>query len=130
LRRPDSFYENDIINNLILQALPEQGDTSLDVPEPPRPKPPYGNPVLDPGAVLAQLGAFNSLSDAADGWARYTAQYPDLLGGLQRVITPIDAGGRVLYQLRAAGLDTVDQAGILCGALSARGVACLALTNN
>ncbi len=128
VRRPPSFYESDIINNLILEALPEEGDTSLEVPEPPRLTPLYGNPYLDPGDPLVQLGAFNSLEDATAVWDRFQSENSDILAGLQRVIAPVEAGGRLLYQLRAAGLQDVDQAREVCSALDARGVDCIPLT--
>ena len=128
LRRPPSFYESDIINNLLLEVLPEEGDTSQEVPEPPRPTPPYGNPYLDPGDALVQLGAFNSLEDATAVWDRFQSENSDILAGLQRVIAPVEAGGRLLYQLRAAGLTDVDQARDICAALDTRGVDCIPLT--
>ncbi len=132
-RRPANFdktlpEEGDVIENLILQTLPdEQGDTT-QVEDLPEPAPLYGNPVVDPGAPLAQLGAYASLEAANTVWNDYQARYGDLLAGKQRVIEPLEAGGRLLYQLRAAGLEDVAAAQVLCLALRARGADCLAVT--
>lgn len=132
-RRPENFLgsepdESGVIDNLLQQLLPEEGDTSLDVPELPTATPLFGNPQIDLGAPLVQLGAFGSLDIASAAWDQYQTRHGDLLVGMQRVIEPAEAGGRLLYQLRAAGLVDVDAARSLCLALNARGADCLAVT--
>jgi len=128
LRRPDSFNGGDIIDQLLQGLTPEEGDTSLETSENPRPVPPYGNPYLNPGDTLVQLGAYNSLADANGVWDRYQGEADGLLSGLQRTIEPVEAGGRLLYQLRAAGLADVDKARVLCAALGKRRIDCLPVT--
>lgn len=132
LQRPESFSTNDplsdAIEGLLQELQPEEGDTSLEVPDLPRPAPQFGNPLLDPGAALVQLGAYNSVSDATEAWGKYQRVHGDLLGNLMRYIEPIEVGGRVLYRLRAAGLNDLDQTRALCAALEARDVDCISVT--
>jgi len=135
-RRPDSFSPprtdtdmiSDEIEGLLQEILPEEGDRSDFVPEPARLDPPFGNPLLDPGAVLVQLGAYNSLEDAQNAWVHIKSNHDDLLAGLQRFIAPVEAGGRVLYQLRAAGFNDLNETQSLCTTLGTRGLDCYAVT--
>ena len=132
LRRPDSFQQadpiSDAIEGLLQELIPEEGDTSFETSDLPRPEPKFGNPLLDPGAALIQLGAYNSLEDAGDVWVEYQSEHGDLLANTQRYIEPIESGGRLLYRLRAAGFDGLDQTRALCAALDARGVDCISVT--
>jgi len=132
VRRPDNLLQvdpiSDAIEGLLQELIPEEGGTSLETPELPRPAPKFGNPLLDPGAALIQLGAYNSLEDAGDVWIEYQSVHGDLLANTQRYIEPIETGGRLLYRLRAAGFDGLDQTHALCAALDARGVDCISVT--
>ena len=132
LRRPDNFQQadpiSDAIEGLLQEILPEEGDTSFETPDLPRPEPKFGNPRLDPGTALIQLGAYNSLEDAGDVWVEYQSEHGDLLANTQRYIEPIESGGRLLYRLRAAGFDGLDQTRALCAALDARDVDCISVT--
>ena len=132
IRRPDNFLQkdpiSDAIEGLLQELIPEEGDTSFETPDLPRPEPKYGNPWLDPGAALIQLGAYNSLEDAGDIWIDYQNEHGDLLSNTQRYIEPIETGGRLLYRLRAAGFDGLDQTRAICAALDARGVDCISVT--
>lgn len=132
LRRPDNFMQkdpiSDAIEGLLQELIPEEGDTSFETPDLPRPVPKYGNPLLDPGAALIQLGAYNSLEDAGDVWIDYQSEHGDLLSKIQRYIEPIETGGRLLYRLRGAGFEGLDQTRALCAALDARGVDCISVT--
>lgn len=132
LRRPESFLPadplSDAIEGLLQELIPEEGDTSFETPDLPRPEPKFGNPLLDPGAALIQLGAYNSLEDAGDVWGEYQSEHGDLLANTQRYIEPIESGGRLLYRLRAAGFEGLDQTRALCAALDARGVDCISVT--
>ncbi len=132
LRRPDNFQQadpiSDAIEGLLQELIPEEGDTSFETPDLPRPEPKFGNPLLDPGAALIQLGAYNSLEDAGDVWVDYQSEHGDLLANTQRYIEPIESGGRLLYRLRAAGFEGLDQTRALCAALDARGVDCISVT--
>lgn len=132
IRRPDNFLQkdpiSDAIEGLLQELIPEEGDTSFETPDLARPVPKYGNPLLDPGAALIQLGAYNSLEDARDIWIEYLGEHGDLLSNSQRFIEPIETGGRLLYRLRAAGFDGLDQTRAMCAALDARGVDCISVT--
>ncbi len=132
VRRPDNFQQadpiSDAIEGLLQELIPEEGDTSFETPDLPRPEPKFGNPLLDPGAALIQLGAYNSLEDAGDVWIDYQSEHGDLLANTQRYIEPIESGGRLLYRLRAAGFEGLDQTRALCAALDARGVDCISVT--
>lgn len=132
IRRPDNFLQkdpiSDAIEGLLQELVPEEGDTSFETPDLPRPVPKYGNPLLDLGAALIQLGAYNSLEDAGDVWTDYQNEHGDLLSNTQRYIEPIETGGRLLYRLRAAGFDDLDQTRAMCAALDARGVDCISVT--
>jgi len=133
VRRPDDFLQvdpiSDAIEGLLQELQPEEGGTSLETPALPRPAPKFGNPLLDPGAALIQLGAYNSLEDAGDVWLEYQSKHGDLLANTQRYIEPIESGGRLLYRLRAAGFEGLDQTRALCAALDARGVDCISVTS-
>ncbi len=132
VRRPENFLQadpiSDAIEGLLQELIPEEGDTSFETPDLPRPEPKFGNPLLDPGAALIQLGAYNSLEDAGDVWIEYQSEHGDLLANTQRYIEPIESGGRLLYRLRAAGFVGLDQTRALCAALDARGVDCISVT--
>ena len=132
VRRPDNFMSgdpiSDAIEDLLLELNPEEGDTSSETPALPRPTPKFGNPLLDPGTALIQLGAFNSLEDAGAIWVKYQSDHADLLANKQRFIEPIETGGRLLYRLRAAGFNGLDQTRAICAALDARGVDCISVT--
>lgn len=132
VRRPDNFQQadpiSDAIEGLLQELIPEEGDTSFETPDLPRPEPKFGNPLLDPGSALIQLGAYNSLEDAGDVWVEYQSEHGDLLANTQRYIEPIESGGRLLYRLRAAGFEGLDQTRALCAALDARGVDCISVT--
>lgn len=132
LRRPDNFLQedpiSDAIEGLLQELIPEEGDTSFETPDLPRPEPKFGNPLLDPGSALIQLGAYNSLEDAGDVWVEYQSDHGDLLANTQRYIEPIESGGRLLYRLRASGFEGLDQTRALCAALDARGVDCISVT--
>ncbi len=132
IRRPPSFSTNNPVSNfidgLVNEALPEEGDTSFETEELPRPEPLYGNVQLDPGDVLIQLGAYESVEDADIAWIVYNQFHGDLLGDLKRYIEPVEAGGRVLYRLRASGLNDLNESRALCAALDARDVDCISAT--
>ncbi len=132
VRRPENLQKtdpiSDAIEGLLQELTPEEGDTSFETPDLPRPEPKFGNPLLDPGAALIQLGAYNSVEDAGDVWVEYQSEHGDLLTNKQRYIEPIESGGRLLYRLRAAGFDGLDQTQALCAALDARGIDCISVT--
>lgn len=132
IRRPDAFGSvdamSDEIEGLLQEVLPQEGGTSQTVPEQQRLTTPYGNPVLDPGSALVQLGAFNSAEDAANAWMKFQDENNDLLAERKRVIAPIETGGRVLFQLWAAGFEGVNETNILCETIRARGVDCISIT--
>lgn len=121
---------SDEIEGLLQEILPEEGGTSVFVPEPEHPAPAYGNPRLDPGSALVQLGAFNSVFDADAAWGRYQRNHGALFAGLQRFIEPVEAGGRMLFQLRAAGFNDLNETRSLCKTLIERGVDCISVTTN
>lgn len=132
LRRPENFMQkdpiSDAIEGLLQELIPEEGDTSFETPDLPRPEPKFGNSLLDPGAALIQLGAYTSLEDASEVWEDYQAAHGDLLSGTQRYIEPIESGGRLLYRLRASGFADLDQTRAMCAALDARGIDCISVT--
>ena len=123
----DPELEN-IIDSLVDQAIPEEGSTSLETVDPILPPPPFGNPVLDPGSALIQLGAFDTVERADLAWTQYQAEHGDLIGGFERYIDRIEAGGRLLFQLRAAGFADLNETKAMCAALNARNVECISVT--
>ncbi len=132
LRRPENFMRkdpiSDAIEGLLQELIPEEGDTSFETADLPRPEPKFGNPRLDLGAALIQLGAYSSLADAGGVWTKYQSEHGDLLSNTIRYIEPIESGGRLLYRLRAAGFDGLNQTRAMCAALDARGVDCISVT--
>ncbi len=130
--RPKDFSAGDPLSDAIenlLEELPlEEGDTSLDTPAIERPTPQFGNAFLNPGDVLVQLGAFNSVVEAGDAWMEFRILHADLLNGLNRYIQPIETGGRLLYQLQASGLSDLDETNALCAKFDERGIDCISVT--
>ncbi len=124
---PDTELDS-IIDSLIEEAIPEEGSTSLETEEVEGPPPPFGNVRLDPGAALIQLGAFDTLERAADAWRLYQQDHGDLIGEYDRYIEEIEAGGRLLYLLRASGFADLNETQAMCAALNARDVECISAT--
>lgn len=119
---------SDVIDGLVQEVAPEEGDSSVYVAAVEPAESPYGNPQLSPGSALVQLGAYNSLVDAKEAWENIRREHGDLLAGLDRYIEPSVTGTRVMYRLRAAGLDSVDETNNLCAALESRDVECISVT--
>ncbi|TYO91569.1 sporulation related protein [Oceanicella actignis] len=87
--------------------------------------PPPAPPVIKPGDVLVQLGAFASPEVAEGQWREHLRRNGALLGGLTHVVVPVQSGGRTLHRLRAGPLPDRARAEELCAALKGRGEACI-----
>ncbi|MGJ8535887.1 MAG: SPOR domain-containing protein [Parasphingopyxis sp.] len=76
---------------------------------------------------LIQLGAFSSEAAANRAWTQMVSQNR-ALSSLTKSVTPVQAGGRTLYRLRAAA-STRDAARSLCSSLRNAGQACSVVVN-
>lgn len=87
-------------------------------------------PVVEPvsGAQLAQLGAYDTVAEAQQGWAGLVVENADLLGDRAPMILPAQTGGRNFYRLRVGGFGDLDDARRFCAALGARGADCVPVT--
>jgi hypothetical protein len=76
---------------------------------------------------LIQLGAFSSEAAANRAWTQMVSQHNDL-NSLSKSVTPVQAGGRTLYRLRAAA-SSQEAARSLCTRLRNAGQACSVVVN-
>ncbi|MEM8696263.1 MAG: SPOR domain-containing protein [Pseudomonadota bacterium] len=85
------------------------------------------NGVTAASGRLIQLGAFSSQAAANSAWTQIQRQN-NALNSLQHSVTPVQAGGRTLYRLRAAA-SSREAARSLCGRLRNAGQACSVVVN-
>jgi hypothetical protein len=76
------------------------------------------------GAFVVQIGAFNSMEDAADSWKRVQRTYSSALGGASPEIKRSEVNGATKYRLRAVGYSDRGAAASTCNRLKAAGQAC------
>ena len=76
---------------------------------------------------LIQLGAFSSEAAANSAWTQIVRSN-NALNSLRHSVTPVQAGGRTLYRLRAAA-SSREAARTLCGSLRNSGQACSVVVN-
>ena len=97
------------------------------------PRPASGSrPAASRGATAAsgrliQLGAFSNQASANRAWTQLVSRY-SALNSLTKTVTPVQAGGRTLYRLRAAA-STRAAARSLCTRLRNAGQACSVVVN-
>lgn len=84
-----------------------------------RPAPPRPAPTPPGGGATIQLGAFSSPAAAETAW-RSMAGRIRYLAPLGHSVTPVQAGGRTLYRLRASGPNAEE----VCRRLRVAGEAC------
>lgn len=89
------------------------------------PAPPADAAGLPSGALLLQLGAYDSEATARAEWARLLRAHGDLLGGRAHYVIRAESNGRTFWRLRVAGFDDVNAQRALCDALRARGADCI-----
>lgn len=87
----------------------------------PAPAPATAAPAGGPGGTI-QLGAFSSGAAANTAWKSLATRFK-YLEPLSHSVTPVSAGGKTLYRLRASG----PNAGNLCGRLKVAGETCVNL---
>ena len=80
---------------------------------------------LPAGTRLVQLGAYDTKDIAVAEWAKFTAQFGDLMTDKDRVIQQASSGGRTFYRLRALGFEDLSAARRFCSALVAEGADCI-----
>jgi hypothetical protein len=76
---------------------------------------------------LIQLGAFSSEAAANSAWTQISGRH-SALRSLNRTVTPVQAGGRTLYRLRAVA-SSREAARSLCASLRNAGQACSVVVN-
>lgn len=71
-----------------------------------------------------QLGAFDSVGVAQDGWSRASRRFSSQLAGKDGVTTSATVRGTTVYRLAATGFGSRAQASAACGAIARSGGAC------
>lgn len=71
-----------------------------------------------------QLGAFDSVGVAQDGWSRASRRFGAQLAGKDGVSTSATVGGRTVYRLAATGFDSRAEAQTACSAIARSGGTC------
>ncbi|MBX9727549.1 MAG: SPOR domain-containing protein [Sphingopyxis sp.] len=71
-----------------------------------------------------QLGAYDSVGVARDGWNRASRAFGGELTGLDAITTSATVNGRTVYRLAVTGFDSRAEAAAACAALSRRGGSC------
>ena len=71
-----------------------------------------------------QLGAFDSVGVAQDGWSRASRRFGEQLAGKDGVSTSATVGGRTVYRLAATGFDSRVEAQTACSAIARSGGSC------
>ncbi len=91
--------------------------------QPARPQPaPAPTPAPAVGGPSIQLGAFSSQAAAQSAWQAMSGRFR-YLAPLSHSVSPVQAGGRTLYRLRASGPNAAD----ICRRLQVAGEACTAV---
>jgi hypothetical protein len=76
------------------------------------------------GAYWVQLGSYTDPAVAKDGWRKFTARTPGLKP-YPAVTTTATVGGTQVWRVAASGFASYADAAAMCGAVKARGGACL-----
>lgn len=71
-----------------------------------------------------QLGAYDSVGVARDGWTRASRAFGGTLDGLDAITTSATVNGRTVYRLAVTGFDSRAEAAAACAAISRRGGSC------
>jgi D-alanyl-D-alanine carboxypeptidase len=71
-----------------------------------------------------QLGAYDSVGVARDGWNRASRTFRADLAGLDAITTSATVNGRTVYRLAVTGFDSRAEAAAACAAISRRGGSC------
>lgn len=71
-----------------------------------------------------QLGAYDSVGVARDGWNRASRTFGGTLSGLDAITTSATVNGRTVYRLAVTGFDSRAEAAAACAAISRRGGSC------
>lgn len=71
-----------------------------------------------------QLGAYDSVGVARDGWNRASRTFGGALAGLDAITTSATVNGRTVYRLAVTGFDSRAEAAAACAAISRRGGSC------
>lgn len=71
-----------------------------------------------------QLGAYDSVGVARDGWNRASRTFSGALAGLDAITTSATVNGRTVYRLAVTGFDNRAEAAAACAAISRRGGSC------
>lgn len=86
--------------------------------------------IVEPSAIaegtrLAQLGAFDTITQARDKWASLAQSFPEFMTDKARVIEPAQSGGKQFFRLRAHGFEGLSDARRFCAALMAAEENCI-----
>jgi len=85
---------------------------------------------LPPGAVVAQLGAYDTPDELEHAWRGLIDGHASLLDGRQRLVQRAGSGARAIWRLRLAGFEDRDEARRFCAAMRNRGADCVPTTLN
>jgi Flp pilus assembly protein TadD len=94
-----------------------------------KPAAPAAKPAIAParsGTHLVQLGSFATPEGARRAWRHYTSRNPSLQG-FTNVTSQVTVNGKQYWRVLAAGFAGQASAASMCGAVKARGGACLVM---
>ncbi|MRX50806.1 SPOR domain-containing protein [Paracoccus sp. S-4012] len=80
---------------------------------------------LPSGAMVVQIGAFDSDAIARSEWDRVAGRNGGLFSGKSQLVQQTEKGGRTFWRLRVAGFDTPADARGFCESLKAAGTDCI-----
>lgn len=80
---------------------------------------------VDASARLVQLGAYQSVEEAREGWKEIATLNPELFQNRNWTIERRELGGSPFYRLRAIGFDGLQDARAFCAALIAAKGSCV-----
>ena len=78
------------------------------------------------GSVMAQLGAFPSITEATAAWSEIRGKAPDLFANLNPVLLKVEWDGPVYFRLRVLMTD-MQTARTFCEALVIQNISCIPL---
>ncbi|MEM6683852.1 MAG: SPOR domain-containing protein [Pseudomonadota bacterium] len=81
------------------------------------------------GGYMLQLGAFSTRDSAMNGWNIISAKFPGSLSGLSANVEAFEtSSSKTLYRLRAASVETRNQANVRCASLKAAKQPCFVVS--
>lgn len=138
LPRPAKLVRVASVQSSVVADTSSTAATVVDAPQKaPAPAPKAAAPTAEAesakpaaGAMVAQIGAFDSDTIAHSEWERVAGKNGNLFAGKDRIVQKTERGGRTFWRLRVAGFGSRDEARDFCAALKASGTDCIPTSVN